>query len=627
MRFRFTIFLLIANIALFGAILGLEREKSADDFARRDMAPITVLEIEGKNIDKPRVLKLENNKWRITTPIDWPANLFAVNRIINQLEFLEKETGFSVAEAAKSGHGLSEYGLDAPAYIFKYGNGEKMYTLKVGKGAPVGNRIYLLDSFSERIVVVDKEFVDGLIVDMERLRNQSVFDIPRFEVSAFSIRLPITASPAEPKTNFLRIGFVNDAGKWKMETPIAAAADPREVDSFLDEICRICAVGFPQNVTLSEAGFDGATLPAGITIQGTNRREVLQIGAKTKDGKYVYARLEDNPTIFTLETALFKNLDNLQTTLRDKSFFRFDSSRATALEISQDGESVRFHKLTGGLWDVSSTGKSGEEKSSSADLSVVGDILNKLSKVRARQFVSDAAVNISQYGIVPNGLRISVTQDDGTTKTIQIGSEYMDGGEPLMYAKTGSGSAVYGISKQLAQAATTDFLKCRSKILESLPEKAVISSVKIVRIADAKVLFEVESSGTETFAAAVKKFDSRKSASIETLAKAAKTFTVSKYIGQGFSEKGISIDGNIVPWKYLLTYSVDLPGGATGSVKKLEFYLTQRLGGITQYGGFKENNTVFIPNQNVIDAVYELISKADMPVELKKESPIAPTKR
>lgn len=140
MRFKFTIFLLVANIALFAAIWELERDASSGAPERRAMAPITVLEIGGKSVEKPRVLKLENNRWRIVSPIDWPANLFAVNRIINQLEFLEKETGFQAAEALKRGHGLAEYGLDDPAYVFKYGNGEKMYSLKVGKGAPRGQQ-------------------------------------------------------------------------------------------------------------------------------------------------------------------------------------------------------------------------------------------------------------------------------------------------------------------------------------------------------------------------------------------------------------------------------------------------------------------------------------------------------
>lgn len=620
MRFKFTIFLLVANIALFAAIWELERDASSGAPERRAMAPITVLEIGGKSVEKPRVLKLENNRWRIVSPIDWPANLFAVNRIINQLEFLEKETGFQAAEALKRGHGLAEYGLDDPAYVFKYGNGEKMYSLKVGKGAPVGNRIYLFDSLSDRIVVVDREFVDGLIVDMERLRNQLVFDIPRFEVSAFSVRLPIAASPADPKTNFLRVGLVRDGGKWKMETPIAAAADPREVDAFLDEICRVCAMGFPQEATLSEAGFDGGTLPASVTLQGTNRRQVLLIGSKTKDGSQVYARLEDNPTLFTLDAAFLKNLENLQTKLRDKSFFRFDAERATALEISKGGRTVSFHKLSGGLWDVVGNGTT-----ASADLAAVSDVLNKLSKVRARTFVSDSAANFSQYGIGPECLRITVTRGDGGSDSIQIGSEYDDAGEPLMYAKTGSGSAVYGISKELAAAASADFLKYRSKALWSLPAAAEISSVKIARLPDSAAIFEVRASGAENIADAVKKLPPRDSEAARAIIVAAKSFSVSEYLPQKFSAGGVSAGGKKLPWVYSVSFSADLPGADSASVKTREILLTERAGGTRQYGGFKADDAVFVPSQDFIDAVFEIVSKRSEPSELKKDPPVPPS--
>ena len=624
MRFKFTIFLLVANLALFAAIWGLERDASPDAPERRAMAPITVLEIEGKSVEKPRVLRLENNRWRIVSPIDWPANLFAVNRIINQLEFLEKETGFAAAEAIKRGHGLAEYGLDDPAYVFKYGNGEKMYSLKVGKGAPVGNRIYLFDSLSDRIVVVDKEFVDGLIVDMERLRNQLVFDIPRFEVSAFSVRLPIAASPADPKTNFLRVGLVRDGGKWKMETPIAAAADPREVDAFLDEICRVCAMGFPQDATLSEAGFDGGTLPASVTLQGTNRRQVRLIGSKTKDGAQVYARLEDNPTLFTLDAAFLKNLENLQTKLRDKSFFRFDAERATALEISKGGRTVSFHKLAGGLWDVVGNA-GGKGATASADLAAVSDVLNKLSKVRARTFVSDSAANFSRYGIGPDCLRITVTRDDGGSDSIQIGSEYDDAGEPLMYAKPGSGSAVYGISKELAAAASTDFLKYRSKALWSLPAAAEISSVKIARLPDSAAVFEVRSSGAATVADAIKKLPPRDAEAARALVAAAKSFSVSEYLPQKFSADGVSAGGKKLPWAYSVSFSADLPGADAASVKTREIFLTERVGGTRQYGGSRSDDAVFVPSQDFIDAAFEIVSKRSEPSELKKDPPVPPS--
>ena len=206
MKFRLTIFLLMANLAMFAAIWSLESAKVRQRTLPRDVASFTILEISGKNIDKPRVLKFENNQWRIVSPIDWKANLFAVNRIKTQLDFIDRQTSFSKTEAVKAGHSLDEYGLESPAYVLRYGDGEKMHTIKIGKNTSVGDRFYLLDDASDAIIVVDREFVEGLVQDMERLRDQSVFGMPRFEVSAFSVRLPIAKSAADAKGDFKRVG-------------------------------------------------------------------------------------------------------------------------------------------------------------------------------------------------------------------------------------------------------------------------------------------------------------------------------------------------------------------------------------------------------------------------------------
>ncbi len=474
MRFRLTIFLLIANVALFWAMWSLERDPAAAA-AAPETAPFTVLEISGKGIDKPRVLKFENNKWRITAPIDWPANLFAVNRIRNQIEFLDREASFSLSEVTKHGHTLAEYGLDDPAYTFRYGNGKKMYTLKIGKSAPVGNRIYMLDEGGDRIIVVDREFVES----------------PRFEVSAFSVRLPSAESADSLKGNFRRIGLVRDGGKWKFETPIVAAADSNEVDAFLTEICQLSAKSF-SNDTAAEAGFEVSALPTTITLEGTNRRQVLLIGGKTKDGSQVYARLEDNPTIFTIDASAVANLANVQTDLRDKSVMRFDLNTVKSLEISKGGKTLRFGKLKGGVWDVIGEDKNGASITSKADSAALASLLLKLSKIRVRKFVSDApGENVAPYGFTPNSLKITATDSDGTVSALDVGGFFGSGNERLVYAKTGNSDAIFGIPRDIVKLADTDFMKFRSKIVEMLPENAVITSLKISDIAAKKTLFEI----------------------------------------------------------------------------------------------------------------------------------------
>lgn len=621
MRFRLTIFLILANAALFFALWSLERDPSAAAPAA-DTVPFTVLEISGRGIDKPRVLKFENNKWRITSPIDWPANLFAVNRIRNQIEFLDREASFSLSEVSKHGHGLAEYGLDDPAYTFRYGNGKKMYTLKIGKSAPVGDRIYMLDQNGDRIIVVDREFVESLVVDTERLRNQNVFDIPRFEVSAFSIRLPSAESAGSMKGNFRRIGLVRDGGKWKFETPIVAAADGSEVEAFLGEICQLPAKSF-SNESPAEAGFEVSALPTTITLEGTNRRQVLLLGGKTKDGSQIYARLEDNPTIFTLDASAFKNLADLQTTLRDKTPVRFDIEKVSGLDISKNGKTLRFAKLKNGVWDVAGERRDGASATARADAAALSALLLNLSKTRIRSFVSDApGENLARFGITPESLKITVSMSDGASAGLVVGSGFDASGAGLVYAKTPDSDAVFGIDRDVASLADTDFLRYRSKIVEMLPEKAVLTSVKISK--GGAELFALNAKNGD-FSEAVSKLDARTRAAAEKIVNSVKLFAVKNYADCAFDANGVSVGGKTVPWEYALSAEFEVRGTGANVSETRGWKFTKRLGGLTQYGLY--GDSVFVPTADFVDAFFEFTRGSVVSEELRKPAPVAPPKK
>ena len=624
MRFRLTLFLLILNAALFFGIWSLERSDSEGGDKPHASIAFSVLQIEGKNIEKPRILKLENNRWRIVSPIDWPANLFAVNRIKNQLEFLDKEASFSLDEVKKHGHSLSEYGLDDPAYVFKYGNEKKMYALKIGKSAPIGDRIYMLDENGNRIIVVDKEFVDSLIVDIERLRQQFIFEIPRFEVSAFSIRLSVETSDASGKMNFRRIGLIKDGGKWKFETPIVADADTREVNAFLDDICQLSASGF-NSVSADNAGFDVSALPATITIQGTNRRQVLLLGGKTKDGSQVYAHLENNPTIFTLDASILKKISDIQTTLREKSFLRFDINQTVGIDISKDGKSLKLRKLKSGVWDVIGSGSDGQTLTSNADLALVNNLLSRLEKAKARQFVNDVpGENLAAYGLTPKCLHITVAQSDQTQRGIRIGSTYKLGGARLMYAASDDSDAVYGISMELSEAASTDFLYYRSRILEILPEKAVVQFLRIMELRNAeppRAVFEIQSANGD-FSKALSLLPQRRSSAAKTLLSFGKRFVIGDYLDAPFSDKGVEAQGQTYPWKYVMEVGVELPGtDSSTQTEILKWHFTKRLGGTVQYGGSAKSDAVYTLSDSCIDALFELTQEYAPPKSVEKPAP------
>jgi len=624
MRLRFTVLLLLANAALFTAIWSLEREP-APEARRAESVPFTTLEISGKGIDKPRVLKLENNRWRIVSPIDWSANLFAVNRIRNQIEFLDKEASFPLSEIKSRGYKLSEYGLDDPAYTVKYGNDKKSYVLKIGKSAPAGDRVYMLDEANGRIVVVDREFVESLVVDTERLRNQNVFDIQRFEVSAFSVRLPSAAPDTPLKGDFRRVGLVRDGAGWKFETPIVAAADSNEVDAFLGEICKMPAKSFP-NISPAEAGFEVSALPTTLAIEGTNRRQVLLLGGKTKDGSQVYARLEDNPTVFTLDASIMPMLSEAQTTLREKSALKFDISKVAGLDISRAGSSLKFGKLKSGVWDVVGAGENGKPETFAADAAAVNRILILLSRARIRKFVSDApGENVARYGIKPDSLRIAVTEADGQPRGLTFGSRYSEGGAGFVYARADGSEAVFGISDEILSAAGTDILAFRSKIVGALPEKASVKSLLVRSKEGGKTLFKIEPQDGD-FSRAFAELPVRKRNSAKKLLEYARSFAAKSYAGFGFDPNGASAGGKLIPWEYELVVGYEVRGTGAAVAESASWLFTKRLGGTTQYGGSAAHSATFLLENALIDSLFELLQDSIVSETLKKPEAALPSK-
>ena len=45
------------------------------------------------------MLEKRNSAWRLTEPFDWPANIWTVQRLLDELRFVTAEAGFDAAEA------------------------------------------------------------------------------------------------------------------------------------------------------------------------------------------------------------------------------------------------------------------------------------------------------------------------------------------------------------------------------------------------------------------------------------------------------------------------------------------------------------------------------------------------
>ena len=176
MRFRLTVLLLIANIAVLFSIWILDRRPSASASAPGNFLDFTRLEISGKSIDKPRVLKLEGNRWRIVSPIEWSANYYAVNRIKNQLEYLNEDTSFPVSDLEKHGQTLADYGLDDPICTIDLTlEDDQAYTITLGDFSTMDSQRYV--SIGDgNVYLVQTDPLDYFDLELRDLIDQD--DVP-----------------------------------------------------------------------------------------------------------------------------------------------------------------------------------------------------------------------------------------------------------------------------------------------------------------------------------------------------------------------------------------------------------------------------------------------------------------
>ena len=233
MRTKVTLVLLFLNVALFFFIFQFERrwrtEESWKEARRRvlgaEAADIRSLEITGGT----HVLALakRGDTWFVTSPLEWPANPNAINRILTELQFLEHETSFNVADLAKSGLTLANYGLDQPRLTITITSGDpaspslaanptRVTVLRIGDLTKDGRRRYLRSPDGERIHVVSQSLARSLGLTVDDLRSDALFTIPVFEAVSLNLQ---TAAPAN-----LRIRLHRAGSRWSFETPITARA-------------------------------------------------------------------------------------------------------------------------------------------------------------------------------------------------------------------------------------------------------------------------------------------------------------------------------------------------------------------------------------------------------------------
>jgi hypothetical protein len=621
MRSKVTLVLLFLNVALFFFIFYFERDwridRASQEARRRvlgaEAANIRSLEVSGTTSGSSYSLERRGDAWFLTRPVEWPANLNAVSRILNELQFLEHVTSFSTRDLEKNGQKLADYGLDQPKLTLSFTSGDegaagRTTVLRIGDTTKVGGHLYLLSSDGQKIHVVSRSLADSLSIPFDQLRSDVIFSVQVFEARSLNLQ---TAAPSS-----VRVRLDREGSRWLFRTPVNARAGKNATELAINALDALRVKSFVLQNPPATAPSAAPTLR--VTIEGNNRHETLFVGSQTEEDHVFYAQLEDRRAVFTvaIPAGLMNTLRNAADDLRDRHILEFDASAVTSVTLSalnQPELALQRLESAGGAHDATwqiilRGGASPGSQTLAADSAAVQKLLEQLETLSALRFQSDAPTNadIEDWGFNRPEREIALTigGTPSTQVTLQIGLPTKR--ENIAYARIAGLPSVYAVEPDILRDTSAKPLAWRERLLETLPASARITSLTLTNTGDNSVVYSRKLAENEAWDTALAtETVPRRTAVTEILAEL-RSLRAASFVEDDFPDK-VFAAGEVRSWKYRLDATVSLPGGAgAGQITTMTLWFAERTGGTEQLAGSKDFGAVFAIEQPLLDALWTL---------------------
>lgn len=644
MRTKVTLILILLNVALLAVIVYARHQWQANqELARMSKRVfgdeiINMRSLEITSVGNDRKIRLErandNAPWEIKSPINWPANEFAVRPIIHELMFLEPQTSFSAEGLEKNGQSLADYGLNPPRLTLTFtrpspvqGAPDITTQLRVGDTAKIGNRLYVLSPDGKTVHVVGRSLADKLIVGMEELRTDALFTIPVFEVRSLGLQ---NAAPAP------RVRLRRDGAHWAFEAPIVTRASKTASELVVSGLNRLRALEFLADTLPADTGLDKPDLR--VTLEGNSRRETLLVGhpypvsATTKKdpdhpATLFYARMErpqeNRPQVFVtaIPDDLLGKLRRAQETLRDTRILDFSPAAVTAISLAAPGQPeplvLRREDSAAGAAASWVIVRPSGAPSLPADAELINNLLQRLALLTVtppapspdgRQesgFLRDApsAAEIESYGFNLPQREITLTLAGSPAPlTLQLGVSGANGG--TVQARVVGQSFIYAVAPDTLNDFPVAPSFYRERVLRTLPEGSRITGLKLVaNDAPEKPLVSLKLDDNKSWDDALAGEPEPRRVALKTVLSNLATLRAKRFVNESFTETTL-LDGKPTAWKYTLEATLALGGGAQTGVTTLQ--VAERSGGGTQLAGSKELGVVFAIEQPLLDALWTL---------------------
>jgi hypothetical protein len=196
-----------------------------------------------------------DGKWQLVSPLAFPADP-AIARLAEALATVTSEKKFEQPQPD------AEYGLDdAAAVVVRFGVGDALHSLRIGKATPIGSNVYARTGDSPAVHMIASHRATAFTRSLTDLRDKQIL---AFDPSAITevearwpggrvvlARAPAPADPAKPSGEALPAP-PDAGGDWRMTVPLAARADGDAIDDLLATLSFLRADAFVDAPTAAQ---------------------------------------------------------------------------------------------------------------------------------------------------------------------------------------------------------------------------------------------------------------------------------------------------------------------------------------------------------------------------------------
>jgi hypothetical protein len=232
-----------------------------------------------------------------------------------------------------------------------------------------------------------------------------------------------------------------ESGKWRIVEPAPLAADQDAVGSMVSTLSNLNADKVVEDnaADLKPYGLDTPTLDIVVTKTDGKTAELL-VGDDVPTGSGAYAKLPNDPRVFSIGSSVKSGLDKKSDDLRDKRLLTFDSDKLTRVELQAKGQTVELGKNSSNEWQIL------KPQPQRADSSAVENLVSKLkdAKMDLANPDADAAKN---FAAAPR-VAIATVSDSAGTQTLEVHKTK----DNTYYAKSSAVPGFYKVPSDVGDA-------------------------------------------------------------------------------------------------------------------------------------------------------------------------------